>query len=270
MNGGSPAHGAQAYLAALAARSDEKQQQQQQPIQQHPSDASSTYSSSSSSIFSESAYSLRSRSSNASAATSVSAKSAAGTFTSPTSSSKKQQQQQQQNDTKPTSPSSFPSSLLPLKKRSRGRSLSQILGLETEEERVVYSNDYRVPLEPQEVVQLSKYPPKNANKIYPARHFDPDPFWIPPEEASNPYALNHSEFGYNGPDGYKFQYESRFRPTSGVGGEEIEEPSHWVYITTYISYIILIVIGHLRDFIGKRTHRKSYQHLMPYNVSRGC
>jgi len=52
-----------------------------------------------------------------------------------------------------------------------------------------------------------------------------------------------------------------------VGGEEIEEPSHFIYLTTYMSYLLLIVVGHMRDFIGKRTHRKSYQHLMPYNVS---
>jgi len=130
----------------------------------------------------------------------------------------------------------------------------------------VYSNDYHVPIRQSEATLLSKHPPKNAHRINPTRHFDSDPFYVPEQLKNDPTATRHSEFGHVAHE-EKFQYKSHYRHETGVGGEEIEEPSHFIYLTTYISYLLLIVIGHLRDFIGKRTHRKSYQHLMPYNVS---
>jgi serine palmitoyltransferase len=33
------------------------------------------------------------------------------------------------------------------------------------------------------------------------------------------------------------------------------------------SYLILICLGHIRDFVGRRFHPKAYQHLMPRDVS---
>jgi serine palmitoyltransferase len=36
-------------------------------------------------------------------------------------------------------------------------------------------------------------------------------------------------------------------------------------ITTYLSYLILIVIGHCRDFVYKRTHPELYYHLNEVN-----
>lgn len=132
---------------------------------------------------------------------------------------------------------------------------------------MVYSNDFGVPITEESATSLSKYPPKNARLLPPARHYDADPFYVPPGLKYDPHALRHAEFGYsNG----VYEYISQYRQSSGVGGEEIEEPSHFIYLTTYISYLMLIVIGHIRDFVGKRTHRKSYQHLMPYNVRLYC
>lgn len=128
----------------------------------------------------------------------------------------------------------------------------------------MYSNDYKIPVTDSTAHELSKQPPKQAYKLTPARHYDADPFYVPPALKDDPHALRHAEFGYSGG---KYEYTSEFRQSSGVGGEELEEPSHFIYLTTYISYIFLILIGHMRDFIGKRTHRKSYEHLMPHNVS---
>ncbi|EGG00177.1 uncharacterized protein MELLADRAFT_23775, partial [Melampsora larici-populina 98AG31] len=44
-----------------------------------------------------------------------------------------------------------------------------------------------------------------------------------------------------------------------------EEPGYWVYLSTYFSYLILILLGHIRDFFGKRFKSEAFQHLMPHN-----
>ena len=150
--------------------------------------------------------------------------------------------------------SSHPSSSLP-----DPSLVDRILGTDT-----VYSNDYGVPIHTSGASTLSKYPPRNASQLPPARHFDADPFYVPPALQGDPHALRHSEYGYSNE---KYEYTSQFRKRIGAGGEDIEEPSHLTYLTTYVSYLVLIIIGHMRDFVGKRTHRKSYQHLMPHNVS---
>jgi len=149
-----------------------------------------------------------------------------------------------------------------LRNRSRSSSLGDLLSSATE--KTVYSNDYGLAISETSALSLSKYPPKNAYRMAPQRHYDSDPFYVPPALQEDPHALRHAEFGYSSEP---FEYTSQFRQSTGVGGEEIEEPSLIVYLTTYVSYLILIVVGHIRDFVGKRTHRKSYQHLMPYNVS---
>lgn len=50
-----------------------------------------------------------------------------------------------------------------------------------------------------------------------------------------------------------------------MGGELeepiIDEPPLYYLITTYISYLILIVFGHVRDFFGKRLRPEHYKHL---------
>ncbi|RDL39633.1 Serine palmitoyltransferas-like protein 2 [Venustampulla echinocandica] len=54
-----------------------------------------------------------------------------------------------------------------------------------------------------------------------------------------------------------------------VGGELTEpvmdEPPYYYLLTTYISYLILIIFGHVRDFFGKRFKPEHYRHLQPAN-----
>lgn len=45
-----------------------------------------------------------------------------------------------------------------------------------------------------------------------------------------------------------------------------EEPSYFIYLATYYSYIFLILVGHMRDFMGKRFHSKQYEHLKAHDV----
>ncbi|KAK7203761.1 putative serine palmitoyltransferase 2 [Myxozyma melibiosi] len=44
-----------------------------------------------------------------------------------------------------------------------------------------------------------------------------------------------------------------------------EEPPLFYLLTTYISYLILIIFGHVRDFFGKRFKKEKYQHLIERN-----
>ena len=78
-----------------------------------------------------------------------------------------------------------------------------------------------------------------------------------PAEARR-IARQHAAFG---PLGSKHHlYSSRF-----VGDDFPEpaedEPPYYYLITTYISYLILIIFGHVRDFFGKRFKPDSYKQL---------
>ena len=75
--------------------------------------------------------------------------------------------------------------------------------------------------------------------------------------------LIHSEFGYcANPD---YRYTSQHRRGDPLPSPVEEEPSYFTVLTTYISYIILILIGHMRDFTGKRLFPKSYHHLVEHD-----
>jgi serine palmitoyltransferase len=54
-----------------------------------------------------------------------------------------------------------------------------------------------------------------------------------------------------------------------VGGELAapieDEPPYYYLLTTYISYLILIIFGHVRDFFGKRFRPEHYKHLKSAN-----
>ncbi|RNJ55895.1 serine palmitoyltransferase component [Verticillium nonalfalfae] len=46
----------------------------------------------------------------------------------------------------------------------------------------------------------------------------------------------------------------------------VDDPAYYFLITTYISYLFLILLGHIRDFFGKRFgNKKHYQSLKPHN-----
>lgn len=41
----------------------------------------------------------------------------------------------------------------------------------------------------------------------------------------------------------------------------MDEPPYYYLLTTYLSYLILIVFGHVRDFFGKKFRKQDYRHL---------
>ena len=82
-------------------------------------------------------------------------------------------------------------------------------------------------------------------------------FQPPSAEESRRISRAHAQFGPLGHQSHRFT--SQF---NGEFAEPIEdEPPYYFLLTTYISYLILIVFGHVRDFFGKRFRRQHYIHL---------
>lgn len=80
------------------------------------------------------------------------------------------------------------------------------------------------------------------------------------DSSADGTTLLHSEFGYCANQDYR--YTSQHPKGTALPDPIEEEPSYFIVLTTYVSYLILIVIGHARDFFGKRLFPKSYRHLM--------
>ncbi|KAK6907432.1 serine palmitoyltransferase [Kwoniella mangroviensis CBS 10435] len=75
--------------------------------------------------------------------------------------------------------------------------------------------------------------------------------------------IKHSEFGHcNNPN---WRWTSQWNTDEPIHPAEEPRPPYFTLLTTYISYILLIVIGHMRDFFGKKFRPAEYAHLMPQN-----
>lgn len=74
--------------------------------------------------------------------------------------------------------------------------------------------------------------------------------------------LPHSEYGYCNNEQYRWisKYDR-----SRLGITEDESPSYWTVMTTYMIYIILILFGHVRDYIGCRLYPLDFAHLRENN-----
>ncbi|KAJ5247600.1 Pyridoxal phosphate-dependent transferase major region subdomain 2 [Penicillium chermesinum] len=82
-----------------------------------------------------------------------------------------------------------------------------------------------------------------------------------PEEARR-QARQNAQFGPISHPSHR--YSSRH--PGGVFPEPVmDEPPYYYLLTTYISYLILIAFGHVRDFFGKRFREENYRHLKPRN-----
>ncbi|MBW0506928.1 hypothetical protein O181_046643 [Austropuccinia psidii MF-1] len=117
--------------------------------------------------------------------------------------------------------------------------------------------------------QLSHLPPTSnlLSKLKPIISFDDDLIQSNSnQKIVNPTRLNHSEFGFDQfNQAYRRISQLKKLPNQVQEPEEPEEPGYWVYLTTYLSYLILIIFGHLRDFFGKKFKSQSFSHLMPNN-----
>ncbi|PIL29239.1 hypothetical protein GSI_09288 [Ganoderma sinense ZZ0214-1] len=84
-----------------------------------------------------------------------------------------------------------------------------------------------------------------------------------PPTSDQVFATVHSEFGHCANEDYR--YTSQHRAGTAYKSIPERDPPYYILLTTYISYIIVICLGHLRDFLGKRFRPASYRHLLPWN-----
>ncbi|WFD26110.1 serine C-palmitoyltransferase [Malassezia nana] len=81
-------------------------------------------------------------------------------------------------------------------------------------------------------------------------------------EAAATKGLQHSEYGFCNNEQYR--WTSKY-DRSRLGITEDESPSYWTVMTTYMIYIILILFGHVRDYIGCRLYPLDFAHLRENN-----
>jgi serine palmitoyltransferase len=85
-----------------------------------------------------------------------------------------------------------------------------------------------------------------------------------PSSSEHQFTTLHSEFGHCSNESYR--RVSAYKPGSAVMPHVDEDPPYYILVTTYMSYLIMILFGHMRDFLGKRFRLNAYRHLMPHNV----
>ena len=79
-------------------------------------------------------------------------------------------------------------------------------------------------------------------------------------------AANHLQFGFCANENYR--YRSAHKPGTQLKESHEQDPPYYILLTTYLSYLFLICIGHVRDFFGKRFYPTFYRHLLSSDVSR--
>ncbi|KAF9011937.1 serine palmitoyltransferase 2 [Cyathus striatus] len=87
-----------------------------------------------------------------------------------------------------------------------------------------------------------------------------------PPTSEQVFTTVHTEFGHCSNEEYRLT--SQHTPGTPVPGHEDHDPPYYILLSTYVSYLILIVIGHMRDFVGKRIWPSSYKHLIPRELTR--
>ncbi|PPQ74160.1 hypothetical protein CVT26_006764 [Gymnopilus dilepis] len=82
-----------------------------------------------------------------------------------------------------------------------------------------------------------------------------------PPTSEQVFSTVHTEFGHCASEEYRMT--SQHPPGKPLAVHVPKDPPYYILLSTYISYLILIVLGHVRDFVGKRLNPGSYKHLMP-------
>ena len=77
-------------------------------------------------------------------------------------------------------------------------------------------------------------------------------------------AKKNAQFGRIGDHSHR--HVSKHPKGTTVPQPVMDEPPYFYLITTYISYLIFIIFGHVRDFFGKRFQQSKYAHLREQDV----
>lgn len=78
-------------------------------------------------------------------------------------------------------------------------------------------------------------------------------------------SADHLQFGVC--ENKKYRYKSAHKPRTKLKEAHQQDPPYYILLTTYLTFLFLICIGHMRDFFGKLLHPAFYRHLLPYDVS---
>ena len=100
----------------------------------------------------------------------------------------------------------------------------------------------------------------------PAAEFD-DALSYPrnPPNSEQVFTTVHAEFGHCADETYR--YTSQHKAGTPYRSYPEQDPPYYILLTTYLSYLLVICLGHLRDFMGKRFRRSAYRHLLAHDVS---
>lgn len=74
----------------------------------------------------------------------------------------------------------------------------------------------------------------------------------------------HDEFGVC--ENELFRFTSKQAAGVTYNPKEEREAPLLTFLSVYISSLLMLCVGHLRDFLGKRLRPQNYRHLMPSNV----
>ncbi|KJA23889.1 hypothetical protein HYPSUDRAFT_184581 [Hypholoma sublateritium FD-334 SS-4] len=86
---------------------------------------------------------------------------------------------------------------------------------------------------------------------------------LQPPTSEQVFATLHTEFGHCAND--EFRTVSVHPVGTPLAPHVEQDPPYYVLLSTYISYLLLIVLGHVRDFMGKRLTPARYKYLMPHD-----
>jgi len=86
-----------------------------------------------------------------------------------------------------------------------------------------------------------------------------------PPNSTQVFSTHHLEFGHCADERYRLT--SQHTPGTPLDSHFDEDPPYYVLLSTYLSYVIMIIIGHVRDFFGKRLYPHYYTHLTPHKVT---
>ncbi|PYH97220.1 serine palmitoyltransferase [Aspergillus ellipticus CBS 707.79] len=81
-------------------------------------------------------------------------------------------------------------------------------------------------------------------------------------EAIRRRAKQHAEFGFLGDPSHLYTSE---HPGGEIPDPVIDDPPYFFALTTYVSFLLLIFLGHFHDFMDKWFRSDTYRHLRPQN-----
>ncbi|KAK1141107.1 serine palmitoyltransferase component [Aspergillus melleus] len=85
---------------------------------------------------------------------------------------------------------------------------------------------------------------------------------LPDSVTAQKLAKQHAEFGPLGDPSHLYTSE---HPGGEIPDPILDEPPYFIALTTYISFLVLIFLGHFHDAVAKWFRSHTYRHLRPRN-----